>query len=183
MQDEMTQDQDLLEGPDLYAIIKDTCAVTGTLDYDQIIIRLTKNTSPEAAVRDCLGLDEFTPEALLRHLIDDLLSPEDRLIYQFGLSPEVAEAVAAMIKAYQARDAAEETFIETIESDVNAACRQIWNETQTDNPTTAVQAMMDSLLGEAWLAAGMGQLMVFLRGHFEDCYASFLAEQQRGDGT
>jgi hypothetical protein len=54
--------------------------VTGTLDYDQILTRLTKNTSPEAVVRDCLGLNEFTPEALLRHLIDDLLSPEDQLI-------------------------------------------------------------------------------------------------------
>jgi hypothetical protein len=203
VQDETTQGQ--AEPMELDEIIKDTCKATGTLDYAQIIANATKNISPEALVRQCVYLfpepimrrlleeyeealcdliGGYEPEDVLREVIDDLITPEARLIYGSGVSPAAAKAFLRMQEADREQSNAEDALLEVIGSDLDAACQRVWDETHTTDPAEAAQAMMGSVPAMAQAFRDSLRDEPRMRQIFADYYSDFLSEQQRaGDGT
>jgi hypothetical protein len=149
VQDETTQTGEPMDLPE---IIRDTCKATGTLDYAQIIAQLTKNTRPEEVVRELFGIAErpdtmatrhdhgvyyVSCEYVLRHLIDDAVSPEDKLIYGVGLSPLTAQAIVALMDSAAVADEAAADLAEALGcEDFSTLCRQV----QQMSPTKALDA-------------------------------------------
>lgn len=187
---------------DLEEIIQEVCTATGRLDYDMIIAQATKNISPQALVRQCVEeypetitrhlfenheetlrelIEDCEPEEILREVIDDLITAEDHLVYRDGVTPEAARCLVALSKSTGAQDRAEAALISSIESDLDAACQRVWDEThETENLASAAGAMMAGM--PAFVQAcrnTIGSEVVFMTERFAEYYAGFLAERQQ----